>query len=51
MLQGIIDVDNARHALDKLRDINWLHRTSNENSGNEATKTTSEVVSNASNPV
>ena len=49
--QGIVDVDNVSHAVDKLRDINWLHRTLNENNVDEATKKTIEVVSNASNPM
>ena len=49
--QGIVDVDNVKHAVDKLRDINWLYLTLDENSGDEATKKTIEVVSNASNPM
>ena len=36
--QGIGDVDNVRHAVDKLRDINWLYKTLDENSVDEATK-------------
>ena len=51
MWQGIVDVDNVKHAVDKLRDINWLYRTLDENSVDEATKKTIEVVSNASNPM
>ena len=38
MWQGIVDVDNVRHAVDKLRDINWLYQTLDENSVDEATK-------------
>ena len=49
--RGIVDVDNVRHAVDKLRDINWLYRTLDGNSVDEATKNTIEVVSNASNPM
>ena len=49
--QGIVDVDNVRHAIDKLRDTNWLYRTLDENSVDEAVKKTIEVVSSASNPI
>ena len=49
--QGIVDVDNVRHAIDMLRDTNWLYRTLDENSVNEAAKKTIEVVSSASNPI
>ena len=48
--QGIVDVDNVRHVVDKLRDINWLYQTLDESSVDEATKKTIKVVSNASNP-
>ena len=36
--------------MDKLRDINWLYRTLDENSVDKATKTI-KVVSNTSNPM
>ena len=49
--QGIVDVDNVKHAVDKLRVINWLYRTLDENSVDEAIKKNIEVVSNASNPM
>ena len=41
--QGIVDVDNVRHAVDKLRDINWLYRTLDNNSVDEATKKLSKL--------
>ena len=49
--QGIVDVDNVRHANDKLRDLNWLYRTLDESRVDEAAKKTIEVVSSASNPI
>ena len=49
--QGIVDVDNVRHAMDKLRDTNWLYRTLDESSVDEAAKKTIEVVSSASDPI
>ena len=49
--QGIVDVDNVRHAVDKLRDTNWLYRTLDESSVDEAAKKTIEVVSSASDPI
>ena len=44
-------MDNVRHAVEKLRETNWLYRTVNEDSVDEATKKTIEVVSLASNPI
>ena len=49
--QSIVDVDNVRHAVEKLRETNWLYRTVDEDSVDEATKKTIEVVSLASNPI
>ena len=49
--QSIVDVDNVRHAVDKLRETNWLYRTVDDDSVDEATKKTIEVVSIASNPI
>ena len=49
--QSIVDVDNVRHAVDKLRETNWLYRTTDEDSVDKATKKTIEVVSIASNPI
>ena len=49
--QSIVDVDNVRHAVEKLRETSWLYRTVNEDSVDEATKKTIEVVSLASNPI
>ena len=51
MWQGIVDVDNVKHAVNKLRDINWLYRTLEESSVDEAASKTIEVVSSASNPI
>ena len=42
--QGIVDMDNVRHAVDKLRDTNWLYRTLDESSVDEAAKKSIEVV-------
>ena len=41
--QVIVDVDNMRHAADKLRDINWLYRTLDVNRVDEATKKISKL--------
>ena len=49
--QSIVDVDNVRHAVEKFKETNWLYRTVNEDSVDEATKKTIEVVSLASNPI
>ena len=51
--QGIVDVDNVRHAVDKLRETNWLYRTLDESSVDEAAKKTIEVVCKwcVSNPI
>ena len=49
--QSIVDVDNVRNAVEKLRETNWLYRTVDEDSVDEATKKTIEVVSLASNPI
>ena len=49
--QSIVDIDNVRHAVDKLRGTNWLCRTVDDDSVDEATKKTIEVVSIASNPI
>ena len=49
--QNIVDVDNVRHAVDKLRETNWLYRTVDDDSVDKATKKTIEVVSIASNPI
>ena len=49
--QSIVDVDNVRHAVEKLRETNWLYRTVDETSVDEATKKTIEVASIASNPI
>ena len=49
--QGIVDVDNVRHAIDKLRDTNWLYRTLDENRVDKAAKKTIEVVNSTSNPI
>ena len=38
-------MDNVRHAVDKLRETNWLYRTLDESSVDEAAKKTIEVVS------
>ena len=51
MWQSIVDVDNVRHAVDKLRETNWLYGTVDEDSVDETTKKTIEVVSIASNPI
>ena len=51
MWQSIVDVDNVRHAVDKLRETNWLYRTVDDDIVDEATKKTIEVVSIASNPI
>ena len=49
--QGIADVNNVRHAVEKSRDTNWLYRTLDESSVDEAAKKTIEVVSSVSNPI
>ena len=49
--QSIVDVDNVRRAVVKLRETNWLYRTVDDDSVDEATKKTIEVVSIASNPI
>ena len=49
--QSIVDVDNVRHAVEKLKETNWLYRTVDESSVDEATKKTIEVASIASNPI
>ena len=42
--QGIVDVDNVRHAVENLRDTNWLYRTLDESSVDEAAKKTIKVA-------
>ena len=49
--QGLVDIDNVRRAVEKLKDTNWLYRTVDEHSVDEAAKKAIEVVSSASNPV
>ena len=44
-------MDNVTHAVEKLRETNWLYRTVDETSVDEATKKTIEVASIASNPI
>ena len=46
-----MDVDNVRHTVEKLRDTNWLYKTLDESSVDEAAKKTIKVVSSASNPI
>ena len=41
--QNIVNLDNVRHAVDKLRDIKWLYRTLDENGVDKATKKLSKL--------
>jgi len=49
--QGLVDIDNVRRAVEKLKDTNWLYSNVDEASIDEAAKKAVEVVSSASNPM
>ena len=49
--QGLVDVDNVRRAVEKLKDTNWLYRNVDEGSIDEAAKKAVEVVSSANDPI
>ena len=49
--QDLVNIDNVKCAVEKLRDTNWLYRNVDECSADEAAKKALEVVSNPSNPI
>ena len=49
--QGLVDIDNVRRAVEKLKDTNWLYRNVDEGSIDEAAKKAVEVVSGATSSV
>ena len=46
--QGLVDVNNVKHAVEMLKETNWLYRNINEDSVDEAAKKAIELVSTAS---
>ena len=49
--QGLVDIDNVRHAVEKLKDTNWLYKNVDEGSVDESAKKAVEVVDSACNPI
>ena len=49
--QGLVDIDNVKRAVEKLKNTNWLYRNVDEGSVEEAAKKAVEAVSGASNPI
>ena len=49
--QGLVDIDNVRHAVEKLKDTNWLYKNVDEGSVDECAKKAVEVVDSACNPI
>ena len=49
--QGLVDIDNVKGAVEKLKDTNWLYRNLDEGSVDKAAKKVVEAVSGASNPI
>ena len=49
--QGLVDIDNVRRAVQKLRDTNWLYRNVDDSRIDEATSKTLEVVSGTTSTV
>ena len=49
--QGLVDIDNVRRAVEKLKNSNWLYRNVDESSINEAARKALEVVSNTTSSV
>jgi len=49
--QGLVDIDNVKRTVEKLKDTNWLYSNVDEASIDEAAKKAVEVVSDAGNPM
>ena len=49
--QGLVDIDNMRRAVEKLKDTNWLYRNMDDGSIDEAARKTIEVVSGVTSSV
>ena len=47
----LVDIDNVRHTVEKLKDTNWLYENVDEGSVDEAAKKAVEVMTDAGNPI